>query len=97
MARPCPKDHGDFGHEVSDKDALHQVKESVVADTGCQSTAVPTSFAYEGGFRRKDFIPVKMNMNGAEGSALGVIGAIVLESTCTDESGAHHLPTMLRL
>ena len=33
-ARPCPKDQGHFGHEVSDKGALHQVKESVVADTG---------------------------------------------------------------
>ena len=33
-ATPCPKDHEDFGHEVSDKDALHPVKEPVVADTG---------------------------------------------------------------
>ena len=31
-----------------------------------------------------------MNMNGAEGSALGVIGAIVLEFTCTEASGARH-------
>ena len=73
--RPCPKDHKDFGHEVSDKGVLHPVNESMVADTGCQSTAVPASFAYRVGFRRKDFIPVKMSMNGVEGSSIGIMGA----------------------
>ena len=42
-AKPCPADHEEFGHEVSDKGALHPVDESVVADTGCQSAAVPAS------------------------------------------------------
>ena len=52
--------------------------------------AVPPSFAYKVGFREKDFIPVKMNMNGAEGSTLGVIGAILQEFTYMDASGARH-------
>ena len=58
-AKPSLKDHEDFGHSVCNKGALRPVKESVVADSGCQSTAVPPSFAYKAGFRRKDFIPVK--------------------------------------
>ena len=33
-AKPCPKDHEDFGHGVSDEGALHPVNESVVVDTG---------------------------------------------------------------
>ena len=86
-AKPCLKDHEDFGHEVSDKVALHPVDESVVADTGCQSTAVPASFAYRIGFRRKDFIAVKMNMNGVDGSSLGIVGSVVLEFSCKDKSG----------
>ena len=77
-AKPCPKDLEDFGHTVCNKGALRPVKESVVADSGYQSTAVPPSFAYKAGFRRKDFIPVKSNMNGAGGSNLGVLGAIVM-------------------
>ena len=80
----CTEDHGEFGHEVSDKDALHPVEVSVVTDTGCQSTAVPTDFAYSVGFKKKDFILVKMNMKGVEGSSLGIVGAIVLEFSCQD-------------
>ena len=56
----------------------------MVTDTGCQSTAVPTDFAYRVGFKKKDFIPVKINMKGVEGSSLGIVGAIVLEFSCQD-------------
>ena len=35
-AQPCPVDHEEFGHEVSDKGAPHPVYVSVVTDTGCQ-------------------------------------------------------------
>ena len=83
-AKPCPKDHEDFGHAVSNKGALCPVEEPVVADSGCQSTAVPPSFAYRAGFRKKDFIPVKSNMNGAGGSHLGVVGAVVMEFAGSD-------------
>ena len=83
-AKPCPKDHEDFGHTVHNKDALRPVEEPVVADSGCQSTAVPPSFAYSAGFKRRDFIPVKSNMNGAGGSHLGVVGAVVMEFASRD-------------
>jgi hypothetical protein len=69
---------------VSDTVSLHPVKESVVADSGCQSTAVPPSFAYKAGFKRRDFIPVTSKMNGAGGSGLGVIGAVVMEFFSSD-------------
>ena len=86
-AQPCTDDHRAFGHEVTDKSALHPVGTSVVTDTGCQSTAVPTNFAYRLGFKKKDFIPVKMTMKGVEGSSLGIVGAIVLEFSCQDNHG----------
>merc|ERR1712030_271035 len=35
-ATPCPKDHEDFGHGVSDKGALHHVNESVVSEFSCK-------------------------------------------------------------
>ena len=44
--QPCPSDHEEFGHAVSSADSLHPVQEPVVADSGCQSKAVPPSSAY---------------------------------------------------
>ena len=85
-ASPCPNDHRDFGHPVNDPGKLHSVKESVIADTGCQSTAIPASFAYKAGFKRKDFIPVVSKMNGAGRSDLGVQGAVVMEFTCVGQN-----------
>ena len=82
-ALPCPQDHSDFGHHVSDPGKLHNVQETVIADTGCQSTAIPASFAYKAGFKKKDFIPVVSKMNGAGRSDLGVQGAVVMEFTCS--------------
>ena len=55
----------------------------VCADTGCQSTAVPPSYAYKAGYKRKYFIPVASKMNGAGRSDLGVLGAVILELLCT--------------
>ena len=82
-ASPCPQDHSDFGHHVSDPGKLHNVQETVITDTGCQSTAIPASFAYKAGFKKKDFIPVVSKMNGAGRSDLGVQGAVVMEFTCS--------------
>ena len=82
--KPCSKDHEDFGHSVINKGALHPVVEHVVADTACQSIAIPPSFAYSAGFKRRDFLPVKSNMNGAGGSHLGVLGAVVMEFASSD-------------
>ena len=70
---PCPKDHEEFGHKVSDASAFHQVNELVVTDSGCQSTAIPQSFANKVSFRR------------LEASALVVKRAIAVEFTCKDE------------
>ena len=85
--RPCPVDHAEFGHPVTNEHSIHPVREFVVADSGCQSTAVPPSFAYKIGFRRKDFIPVVNSMNGAGKHDLGVMGAIVLEFSYSDNNG----------
>ena len=82
-AKPCPDDHSQFGHPVTNNASLRPIlSSSVCADTGCQSTAIPPSYAYNAGYRRKDFIPVASKMNGAGRSDLGVIGAVVMEFTC---------------
>ena len=83
QAIPCPKDHEDFGHKVSAPEKLQSIQKSIVADTGCMSTAIPPRFAYRAGFRKKDFIPVTSSMNGAGKADLGVQGAVVMEFTCT--------------
>ena len=75
-ATPCPKDHADFDHPVNDPGSLHQMQESVVTDTGCQSTAIYPAFAYRAGYRRKDFIPVVSRMTGPNKTDLSVIGAV---------------------
>ena len=83
-AKPCPTDHSQFGHPVTNAASLKPILSSpVCADTGCQSTAVPPSYAYQAGYRRKDFLPVVSRMNGAGRSDLGVIGAVVMEFSCT--------------
>ena len=77
-ANPCPQDHSEFGHTITNHSALQPILSSpVCADTGCQSTAIPPSYAYKAGYRRKDFLPVASRMNGAGRSDLGVIGAKV--------------------
>ena len=52
-ASPCPRDHVEFGHQVSAPDKLQTVKKTVIADTGCMSTAIPPRFAYEAGLKKK--------------------------------------------
>ena len=87
-AHPCPDDHHEFGHPVTDRAALKDVTGcSVVADTGCQSTVTPPSFAYKMGFKRKDFIPVSSKVGGAGKHDLGVIGAVVIEFSSTASNG----------
>ena len=82
--KPCPDDHSHFGHPVSNIASLRPILSShVCADTGCQSTAIPPSYAYKAGYKKKDFIPVACKMNGAGRSDLGVIGAVVMEFTYT--------------
>ena len=81
MPLPAPQDHRDFGHNVDDPERLHNVQKFIVADTGCQSTSIPPRFAYEAGFKKKDFIPVVSRMNGAGRSDLAVQGAVVMEFT----------------
>ena len=80
IANPCPDDHTVFNHPVGDRKGLSgDMEHLVVADSGCQSTAILPSVAYKAGYRRKDFIPVTSRMNGAGRSDLGVIGAVVLD------------------
>ena len=95
-AHPCPDDHSDFGHPVANTDSLKPVPLCpVCADTGCQSTAIPPSYAYKAGFRRKDFIPVASRMNGAGRSDLGVLGAVVMEFSCTGAEGVTYVTRQL--
>merc|ERR1711895_389604 len=83
-AKPCPDDHSQFGHPVTNSASLRPVlSSSVCADTGCQSTAIPPSYAYKAGYRKKDLIPVASKMNGAGRSDLGGVGAVVMKFTCT--------------
>ena len=85
IATPCPDDHLEFNHPVGDRKSLSgDVEHVVVADSGCQSTAIPPSVAYKAGYRRKDFLPVTSRMNGAGRSDLGVIGAVVLDFRIKD-------------
>ena len=95
-ARPCPEDHIQFGHPVTKGTSLQSAFSSpVVADTGCQSTAIPPSYAYKVGYKKKDFIPVANRMNGAGRSDLGVIGAVVVKFTCTGPDGKTQDTTQL--
>jgi hypothetical protein len=95
-ATPCPDDHSEFGHPVTDAAGLKPVPLCpVCADTGCQSTCVPPSYAYKAGYRRKDFIPVASRMNGAGKSDLGVLGAVVMEFSCTGGDGVTHVTRQL--
>ena len=64
-AEPCSEDHDKLGHPVHDTKPLHAVTDTAVADTGCQSTAIPASFAYKLGYKRKDFIKVVNKMTVA--------------------------------
>ena len=42
IANPCPDDHTVFNHPVGDRKGLiGDVEHLVVADSGCQSTAIP--------------------------------------------------------
>ena len=77
----CPADHKEFGHPLSSLSNPRSVSSVfVVADTGCQSTAIPPSFAYKAGIKRKDFMPVTSRMRGVNrGSDLGVIGVVVMK------------------
>ena len=75
----CEKDHDSFGFPIQDTTNLRKSIDEVVADSGCQSTAVPPSFVYKLGIKRKDFIPVASKMNGAGRSDLGVIGGVVIQ------------------
>ena len=83
-AKPCPNDHSKFGYPVTNA-ASHKLINSipVCAVTGYQSTAVPPSCAYKACYKRKDFIPVASRMNGAGRSDLGVLGAVIMEFSCT--------------
>ena len=83
-AKPCPNDHSKFGYPVTNA-ASHKLINSipVCAVTGYQSTAVPPSFAYKACYKRKDFIPVASRMNGAGRSDLGMLGAVIMELSCT--------------
>ena len=95
-ATPCPHDHSEFGHTVANAADLKLVQLSpVCADTGCQSTCVPPRYAYQAGYKRKDFIPVASKMNGAGRSDLGVLGAVVLEFSCTDGNGVTYVTRQL--
>ena len=95
-ATPCPDDHSEFGHPVTNAAGLKPVPLCpVCADTGCQSTCVPPSYAYKAGYRRKDFIPVPSRMNGAGKSDLGVLGAVVMEFSCTDGAGVTYVTRQL--
>ena len=78
-------------HPVTNAATLKPVNSfPVCADTGCQSTAVPPSCAY----KRKDFIPVASGMIVAGRSDLGVLGAVIMEFSCTgvDNMTLHSLP-----
>ena len=80
-AELCPDDHAEFGFQLSSVSEPKSISSVfVVADSGCQSTAIPPSFAYKAGIKRKDFMPVASRMNGAgRGSDLGVIGGVVMK------------------
>ena len=83
-AETCPEEHSKFGHSVVKGTFPSSVFSShVVADTGCQSTAIPPSYAYKIGYKKKDFIPVVSRMNGAGRSDLGVVGAVFVKFSCT--------------
>merc|ERR1711895_416641 len=86
---PSPN-HVEFGHQISAPDKLKTVKKTVIADTGCMSTAIPPRFVYEAGFRKKDFIPVVSKINGAGGTDLSVQGAVVMEFTCAGPDNKVH-------
>ena len=95
-AKPCPDDHSEFGHPVTNAADLKPVPSSpVCADTGCQSTAVPPSYAYRAGYKRKEFIPVASRMNGAGRSDLGVLGAVVMEFSCTGADNMNYVTRQL--
>ena len=93
---PCPADHCKLGHPVTNAAALKPVHSlPMCADTGCQFTAVPPSYVYKAGYKRKDFIPVSSRMNGAGRSDLGVLGAVIMEFSCTGADNTTHVTRQL--
>ena len=73
------EDHAEFGHPIPSERKLSQIMHTLVADTGCQSSAIPLKFIYKVGLKKKDLIPVVSKMKGANKSDLGVLGAVFLE------------------
>lgn len=80
------EDHRQFRHPVSKPSNLRSTSVSAVADSGAMAITMPPKLAYELGLRRHDFIPCKTRMQGAGGTDLGTIGAVVvcLEATTKD-------------
>ena len=58
-----------------------------VADTGCMSCLMGVKIAYGLGFKKKDFIPVKLRMNAINTNKVEILGAILLRLSGRDKHG----------
>ena len=59
----------------------------VLADTGCQASCMGTEELRKLGLSEKDLLPVDMNLQGANGSKLQILGAIFIIISGRDAAG----------
>ena len=59
----------------------HQTSVTAMADTGCQSCLMGTSFMQQLNLTKKDLLPVKVRMRAANGGQFKILGAILMRLT----------------
>ena len=74
-----PDDYSTLGFHLSSGE--HQTLVTAMADTGCQSCLMGTSYMQELNLTKKDLLPVKLRMRAANGGQFKTLGAILMRLT----------------
>ena len=74
-----PDDYSTLGFHLSSGE--HQTSVTAMADTGCQSCLMGTSFMQQLNLTKKDLLPVKLRMRAANGGQFKILGAILMRLT----------------
>ena len=85
---PLPEDQKELGYPIPNASKLKRLAVPMLADSGCQSSVIPTQTALAMGYTRNDIMPVKLKMRGAIREDLGIEGGIVVNVCVHDVAGS---------
>lgn len=79
---------GAYESVVTEFSSLHPTSDVQLADTGAQTCSVTEDLCLTMGIGRSDFLPTGMNITGATGASLDVLGCVLLK--IWTETGSTH-------